>query len=84
MEERPIRVAEVIEAIEKRTLTEAFGIGTAATVSHIRTIGYEEMDYELPAIETREISTRILDALTNIKLGNEEDKFGWIKKVDLD
>lgn len=84
VEERPIRVAEVIEAIEKGTLTEAFGIGTAATVSHIRTIGYEEMDYELPAIETREISTRILDALTNIKLGKEEDKFGWIKKVDLD
>ncbi|MFK7951788.1 MAG: branched-chain amino acid aminotransferase [Ekhidna sp.] len=81
VEERPIRISEVIEAIEKGTLTEAFGIGTAATISHIRTIGYEEMDYELPAIETREISTRILDALTNIKLGKIEDKFGWIKKV---
>ena len=35
VEERPIKVDEVIEAIENGSLTEAFGIGTAATVSHI-------------------------------------------------
>jgi branched-chain amino acid aminotransferase len=83
VEERPIKVSEVIEAIENGTLTEAFGIGTAATVSHIRTIGYEETDYELPLIESREISNRILDALTKIKMGEAEDKFGWIRKIDL-
>ncbi len=83
VEERPIKVTELIDAIEKGTLTEAFGIGTAATVSHIRTIGYEDMDYELPPIESRKISNRILEALTQIKMGQSEDKFGWIRKIDL-
>lgn len=81
VKERPIKVDEVITAIENGSLTEAFGIGTAATVSHISVIGYEGTDYELPAIETRTISNRILDSLTKIKLGQEEDRFGWMHKV---
>ncbi|WP_462252828.1 branched-chain amino acid aminotransferase [Ekhidna sp.] len=81
VDERPIKVDEIIEAIENGSLTEAFGIGTAATVSHIAVIGYEGTDYELPAIETRTISNRILDSLTKIKLGQEEDRFGWMHKV---
>ncbi|MEQ9007387.1 MAG: aminotransferase class IV, partial [Ekhidna sp.] len=81
VEERPIKVDEVIEAIENGSLTEAFGIGTAATVSHIAVIGYEGTDYTLPAIETRKISNQLLDALTRIKMGQIEDKYGWIKKI---
>lgn len=81
VEEKPITVTEVIDAIEKGTLTEAFGIGTAATISHIQTIGYEGTDYELPAVETRKISNRLLDALTKIKTGEAEDKFGWLRKI---
>ena len=59
----------------------AFGIGTAATISHIAVIGYEGTDYELPAVENRPISNRLLDSLTKIKLGQEEDRFGWIRKI---
>ena len=81
VEERPVKVDEIISAIEKDTLADAFGIGTAATISHIRTIGYEGTDYELPAVETRSISNRILDTLTNIKLGEIADPYGWIRKV---
>ena len=81
VEERPIRVDEVIEAIQNKSLTEAFGIGTAATVSHIAVIGFEGTDYELPPVASRKISNRILDSLNKIKLGTEEDRFGWIKKI---
>lgn len=81
VEERPIKVHEVIDAIENKSLTEAFGIGTAATVSHIQTIGFEGQDYELPSIESRTISNRILSELTKIKNGETEDKFGWIRKI---
>lgn len=81
VEERPIKVAEVIESIENGSLTEAFGIGTAATISHISTIGFEDTDYELPPIESRTISNRILDTLTKIKMGEEEDRYGWIRKI---
>ena len=81
VEERPVKVSEVIEAIEKNRLTEAFGIGTAATISHISAIGYDGIDYELPSVEDREISNRLLNALTDIKLGNVKDPFGWIRKI---
>jgi len=81
VEERPIKVAEIIEAIEKGTLTEAFGIGTAATVSHIKVIGYEGIDYELSTIESRPISNRILDTITKLKHGEVEDPYGWVRKI---
>ena len=81
VEERPVRVNEVVEAIKNNTLTEAFGIGTAATVSHIQTIGYEGEDFELPPVENRKVSNRLLDALTKIKLGETEDLHDWIRKI---
>lgn len=81
VEERPIRVTEVVDALEKGTLTEAFGIGTATTISHISTIGHEGNDYELPPIESREISNRLLEAITKIRLGEVEDTHGWIRRI---
>ena len=81
VEERPIKVTEVIESLENGTLTEAFGIGTATTISHIRTIGYEGRDYELPEIESRKISNRLLENITKIRLGEVEDKYGWTRKI---
>lgn len=81
IEERPIRVAELIGALKDGRMQEAFGIGTAATISHISCIGNEGIDYEMPPVEDMEISNRILQTLTDIKLGKAEDKFGWMTKV---
>lgn len=81
VEERPIKVDEVIKAIEGGSLSEAFGIGTAATVSHISVIGHEGTDYELPPVASRQISNRILDALTKIKMGEVDDPHGWITRI---
>ncbi len=81
VEERPITVTEIMKAIQDGSLSEAFGIGTAATISQIQTLGYEGTDYDLSPIENRTISNRLSDELTKIKLGEVEDKFGWIRKV---
>ena len=81
VEERPIKVKELVDAIENGHLTEAFGIGTAATVSHIKTIGYEGIDYELSPVHERPISNRILDTITKIKHGEIDDEYGWIRKI---
>ena len=82
IEERPIRVDEIIHAIKNNTLQEAFGIGTAATISHIQTIGYEGIDYELTPISQRTVANQLEKILTQIKYGEVKDKFGWIHKVD--
>ncbi len=81
VEERPVTVKEVVESLEKGTMTEAFGIGTATTISHISTIGHNGVDYELPSVETREISNRLLDSINKIRYGEIEDKFGWIRRI---
>ncbi|MGJ3235172.1 branched-chain amino acid aminotransferase [Marivirga sp.] len=81
VEERRISVKEVVEAAKNGTLKEAFGAGTAATIAHIALIGYDGVDYKLPAIEEREFSNKVLKAMDAIKLGEAEDKFEWIYKL---
>ena len=81
VEERKITVDEIIGAIKANRLQEAFGAGTAATVAHISAIGHEGVDYELPAIESREFSNKVLKEMEAIKRGQKDDPFGWILKV---
>ena len=78
VEERKVEVAEIINAIEKGTLQEAFGAGTAATIAQIAAIGYNGRDYELPPVEGREFSQKVLQTLDDIRYGRAEDKFGWL------
>ena len=77
VEERKVAVKEIIEAIENGTLTEAFGLGTAATVAHIDTIAFRDQNYKLPAIEGREFSNKVSQYLMDYKKGLEQDVFGW-------
>ena len=81
VEERAIRVDEIIGAIEKDQLKDAFGIGTAATISPISHIANDGIEYELPPVESRTISNRLLQALNDIKLGRAEDRYNWITRV---
>jgi branched-chain amino acid aminotransferase len=81
VEERRVSIDEIIEAQQKGTLEEAFGAGTAATISHISAIGYKDKEYSVPPIESRVISNRLKEALQNIKDGKSEDKFNWVYKV---
>lgn len=81
VEERPIKVSEVISSIQDGSLQEAFGAGTAATVAQIQTIGYDGTDYELPAVETRKYSLGFLKALNDIKSGALEDQHEWLYDI---
>ena len=81
VEERKVKVKEVVDAIENGTLKEAFGTGTAATIAHIATIGHEGKDYDLPAVEGREFSNRVFKALDELKTGVTEDKHNWVYKL---
>lgn len=81
VEERPVRVAEVVEAARQNRIQEAFGVGTAATIAHISHLGHEEELFELSAVEQRQFSNKVLRTLDEIKTGKVEDKFGWTLKV---
>ncbi len=80
VEERKITVEEIIIAAKNNELVDAFGAGTAATIAPIKTINFEGVDYELPAVENRDFSNKVLSYLNDYKHGSTEDKFNWILK----
>lgn len=77
VEERKVSITEVIEGITSGTLTEAFAVGTAATVTQIGEIGYEGKIYTLTDPSKRTISTSVAKQLNNIRYGLVPDEFGW-------
>jgi branched-chain amino acid aminotransferase len=81
VEERKVTVEEVITAIKNKTLQEAFGTGTAAVISPINVINFEEIDYQLPAPNEQSFSTKMTKAMYDIKYGIVEDPYGWITKA---
>lgn len=80
VEERPIKVDEVVKAAQEGRLQEAFGMGTAAVVSQISTIGFRGTDYDI-ATPTDGYAMKIKKALTDIRMGFAEDKYGWMLKL---
>ncbi len=81
VQEAPIAVEDVISAAKEGRLTEAFGVGTAATIAPIAKIGYQEDIYELPEGNENSFSQKILKELNNIRTGKTEDKYGWNYKI---
>jgi branched-chain amino acid aminotransferase len=81
VEERKISVDEIIDACKSGELKEAFGAGTAATIAHIDSIGFEGIDYQLRPVVEREFSQKVLRTLDDIRTGRIEDKFGWVYKL---
>ena len=77
VEERRISVAEVIEGLKSRKLTEAFGAGTAATIAPIASIGFEGELYSLPDQSKAEFSNKVLQTLNDIRYGSGPDEMGW-------
>lgn len=82
VEERLITIEEVASAYKEGSLKEAFGAGTAATISHIAKIGYEGKDMILPSIEEREVGSWLASRLQQIKVGEIEDPYNWITTIE--
>jgi branched-chain amino acid aminotransferase len=81
VQERRVSVREILQAAESSRLTEAFGVGTAATIAPIQTLGFEGTECVLPAVEKRPFSARVYEALDGIKRGIRPDSFGWVVKM---
>lgn len=77
VEERRVQIREVLDNIENGSLTEAFAVGTAATVTQISEMNYEGKAYLLTDPATRTVSTSIAKRLNEIRYGVIADEFGW-------
>jgi len=78
VEERRVSVAELQEAMQNDTLEEAFGCGTAATIAHIEAIADGEKVYQLPKIEDRKLSNRLMTYFVDLKKFRTDDPHGWM------
>lgn len=81
--EKVISIHEIFEALKSGRMTEAFGTGTAATISPVGTLAYKDKEYLLSEGKIGPISQKMYDTLLGIQYGQIEDKFGWTLKVNL-
>jgi len=82
VEERRISIDELIEAHRNGQLEEAFGTGTAAVISPIGELSYNDEKYVINEGKTGELSSKIYDTITGIQKGTVEDPFGWLVSLD--
>ncbi|MHA1718336.1 MAG: branched-chain amino acid aminotransferase [Promethearchaeota archaeon] len=80
--EKKISIDEVIQSIEDGSLTESFGMGTAAVIAPIGSIFFENKDYIINDFKNGPISKKIYKELLGIQYGEIPDSFGWIEKVE--
>ena len=81
VEERRISVEELSEGFKNKTLSEAFGAGTAAVVAPIAIINIHGTDYALPSVSPDSVQLRMKKKLQDIRTGTETDTHDWIHVV---
>ena len=81
-DERRISVDELIAAAESGALEEAWGCGTAAVVSPVGALAYQDKEYPINGGKIGATTQRLYDELTAIQWGRAEDAFGWTYPVD--
>jgi branched-chain amino acid aminotransferase len=76
--ERKLSIDELREAHQRGTLTEVFGTGTAAVISPVGGLGFQEGELTIGNGGMGELSQRLYDALTGIQYGTRPDPHGWM------
>ncbi|MFC1798206.1 branched-chain amino acid aminotransferase [Thermodesulfobacteriota bacterium] len=79
--ERKISIAEVLETHQSGKLQEIFGSGTAAVISPIGELRYDNSVIKIGNGVVGPVTKRIYQTLTDIQYGNIEDTFGWIETI---
>jgi branched-chain amino acid aminotransferase len=75
--ERPVSIEELELAFRNRTITEAFGAGTAAVVAPIETIHINGIDYHLPPYTEYSLLNKLKSKLERIRTGLDVDSYNW-------
>lgn len=81
VEEKRISVDELVEALENGTLEEAWGCGTAAVVSPVGWLSYQDKVYEIGGGRIGTTTQKLYDTLTGIQWGRVDDPYGWVYPV---
>ena len=80
--EGKLAIDTVMDAGRNGTLEEVFGTGTAAVISPVGSLMYEQEVVTVNNFEIGGLTQKLYDTLTGIQYGRLEDTFGWTIKVD--
>lgn len=75
--ERRITISEVLDGIKSGELTEMFGTGTAAVISPVGHLHYQNKDYYINNNQVGPLTRKFYEALLEIQYGQSADQFGW-------
>lgn len=79
--ERKISIDEVLEAHRRGGLTEIFGSGTAAVISPVGELKYEDTVITIGDGTVGPIAHRLFNAIMDIQYGKAEDPLEWVEPV---
>jgi branched-chain amino acid aminotransferase len=82
VEERLISAQELFDAADSGKLEEAWGSGTAAVISPVGEMCWEDSHVVIHGGKIGELTQRLYDTLTGIQWGKQPDPYGWVVKVD--
>lgn len=78
--ERDISLQEIIDGYNNN-LVELFGTGTAAVISSISKLKYDNVELKFGDEHAGELGTKLYAELTNIQYGKIKDRHNWLTKV---
>ncbi len=81
VEERKISIDEVFEAHAAGKLTEIFGSGTAAVISPVGQLKYEDRVITIGEGKVGPVARKFFDAIMDIQYGRSPDGMGWTEPV---
>lgn len=82
VEERPLQLAEVIQAYNANDLKEVFGTGTAAVISPVGELANDHIKMVINEQKIGPISKKLHEEITGIQHGEKPDIFHWLQKID--
>lgn len=81
VQERLVDIDEIFAAHEAGKLSEIFGSGTAAVISPVGELKYEDKNITIGQGRVGPVAQRLFDAIMNIQYGRSEDIMGWVEPV---
>lgn len=79
--EQRLSIERIFEYFHNGELEEVFGTGTAAVISPVGLIHYNNSEMVLNNMEIGPMAQKLYDAITGIQYGEQEDSFSWVHPV---
>ena len=79
--EERLPIVDIMKAGAEGKLEEVFGTGTAAVISPVGELRYEDQVAVINDFKTGELTQRLYDTITGIQWGKLPDDMGWTVKV---